>query len=94
MFFRDVQAVLSQLFGDSVPVSILVGHSMGGALATRAAQHWTVGSLGGLVVIDVVEGSAVEALSSMNSYLRGRPSKFRSIEQAVEWRLAIIRVII
>lgn len=84
---QDVQSVLSQLFGDSVPVSILVGHSMGGALATRAAQHWTVGSLGGLVVIDVVEGSAVEALSSMNSYLRGRPSKFRSIEQAVEWSM-------
>jgi protein phosphatase methylesterase 1 len=27
----------------------------------------------------------MEALASMQSFLRGRPAKFKSIEQAIEW---------
>lgn len=39
--------------------------SMGGALAVRVAERGNVPNLVGLVVIDVVEGSAMEALSGM-----------------------------
>lgn len=42
--------------------------------------------LAGLVVIDVVEGTAMDALSSMQSFLRGRPQKFNSLQNAIEWR--------
>ena len=31
-------------------------------------------------------GTALEALTSMQSFLRGRPSTFKSLENAIEWR--------
>jgi len=36
-------------------------------------------------VIDVVEGTALDALHSMQSFLRSRPSKLPSLENAIEW---------
>lgn len=36
-------------------------------------------------MIDVVEGTAMEALASMQSFLRSRPNYFRSIPHAIEW---------
>lgn len=31
-------------------------------------------------------GSAMNALSSMQNFLRGRPQSFESLERAIEWR--------
>lgn len=45
--------------------------------------------LAGLIVIDVVEGTAMDALSSMQSFLRGRPHNFNSLQNAVEWRSVV-----
>lgn len=59
--------------------------SMGGAIAVHTGARGLIPSLAGLVVIDVVEGTALEALSSMQSFLRGRPKVFNSLEQAIEW---------
>ncbi|XP_043261149.1 protein phosphatase methylesterase 1 [Colletes gigas] len=79
---EDVAAVIKiAAAGDSSV--ILVGHSMGGAVAVRAAP--LIPNLSGLGVIDVVEGTAMDALASMQSFLRSRPSSFSSISQAVEW---------
>ena len=36
-------------------------------------------------MIDVVEGTAMDALSSMQSVLRGRPKTFPSLTYAIEW---------
>lgn len=77
----DVAAIIDAAAEDS-PI-ILVGHSMGGAVAVRAAP--LVMNLHGLGVIDVVEGTAMDALASMQSFLRSRPSSFSSISQAIEW---------
>ncbi|XP_029035787.1 protein phosphatase methylesterase 1 isoform X1 [Osmia bicornis bicornis] len=78
---EDVAAVIQATL-ENTPV-ILVGHSMGGAVAVRAAPLIT--NLSGLGVIDVVEGTAMDALASMQSFLRSRPSSFSSISQAIEW---------
>ena len=48
---------------------VLVGHSMGGALAARLAEAGVDG-LAGLVVVDVVEGTALDALAGMQAVLR------------------------
>ena len=56
---------------------------MGGALAVHAALEEQISGLIGLVVVDVVEGTALDALSSMQSFLRGRPKSFPSIENAI-----------
>lgn len=65
---------------------MLIGHSMGGAICVHVAAMELVASLIGCVVIDVVEGTAMESLASMQSFLRSRPKTFRSIPQAIEWR--------
>ncbi|KAL3878158.1 hypothetical protein ACJMK2_030528 [Sinanodonta woodiana] len=82
---RDVGDVVRELYGDNPPQIILIGHSMGGAIAVHTAEKNLIPSLIGLVVIDVVEGTALEALSSMQNFLRGRPSIFKSLEHAIEW---------
>lgn len=61
---------------------VFVGHSMGGAIAVQCAH--LVNCLG-LCVIDVVEGTALDALSSMQSILRGRPASFKSVQHAIQW---------
>jgi protein phosphatase methylesterase 1 len=58
---------------------------MGGAIAVHIASANLIPSLIGLAVIDVVEGTALDALASMQSFLRGRPTHFTSLEHAIEW---------
>nr|XP_022327988.1 protein phosphatase methylesterase 1-like isoform X1 [Crassostrea virginica] len=81
----DVGNIIKEMYGDEAPPIILVGHSMGGAIAVHTAIRHLVPSLIGLVVIDVVEGTAMDALSSMQSFLNGRPNIFKSLEQGIEW---------
>lgn len=44
-----------------------------------------IASLQGLVVIDVVEGTAMASLPHMATVLKQRPSSFPSLEAAVRW---------
>lgn len=82
---RDIVAIHKNLFkGESIP-TIIVGHSMGGALAVNVAASEGIDSIIALGVIDVVEGTAMEALSSMARFLSSRPQHFSSVEAAIEW---------
>lgn len=47
------------------PPVLLVGHSMGGSVAVWSAAAKAVAPLAGVVVIDVVEGTALAALPHM-----------------------------
>ncbi|XP_020279679.1 protein phosphatase methylesterase 1 [Pseudomyrmex gracilis] len=78
----DVEAIIGATVELNTPI-ILFGHSMGGAVAVKAAP--LIPNLCGLGVIDVVEGTAMDALASMQSFLRSRPSGFSTISQAIEW---------
>lgn len=66
---------------------------MGGAIAVHYADRCTVELISrqivGMIVIDVVEGTAKEALSQMQQVLRSRPTGFKSIEYAIEWYLTL-----
>ncbi|XP_014668999.1 PREDICTED: protein phosphatase methylesterase 1-like [Priapulus caudatus] len=82
---NDIEDLLQELYNDNLPPIILIGHSMGGAVAVHTAYRRLIPSLVGLIVIDVVEGTALDALQGMQSFLRGRPTSFRSPEHAIEW---------
>lgn len=65
---------------------ILIGHSLGGAVVVEVAHRRLLGpSLLGYGVLDVVEGSAMDALQSMDTYLSTRPQSFLSLASAIEW---------
>lgn len=84
---NDIGNVIKKLYENDFtpPKILLVGHSMGGAIAIHAAHMKLIKNLLGIVVIDVVEGTALEALQSMQSFLRSRPNTFKSIQNAIEW---------
>ncbi|KAF2078060.1 hypothetical protein CYY_000611 [Polysphondylium violaceum] len=67
---------------------VLIGHSMGGAVAVKAACSNKIENLTGLVVLDVVEGTAMSALSSMRSVLAKRPKSFESVSDAIKWSIS------
>lgn len=71
-----------------MPPIVLVGHSLGGAVVTTLAKRGDLGaSVMGFAVLDVVEGSAMDALQSMITYLSTRPSGFGSLESGIDWHL-------
>lgn len=70
-----------------LPSLVLVGHSLGGAIVTEVAKRGKWGpKVLGLAVLDVVEGSAMDALKDMNAYLASRPKRFESLEKGIEWQ--------
>lgn len=82
---KDIGKVVEALYGENPPPIMMIGHSMGGAIAVHTATANHVPSLLGLCVIDVVEGTAMDALNSMQNFLRSRPKTFKSLENAIEW---------
>lgn len=83
-----INLTVSALSWPSLPPSILVGHSLGGAIVTRLAADRALGTaLLGFCVLDVVEGSALEAISHMQTYLSSRPASFPDLDAAIHWHL-------
>ncbi|KAF8838027.1 protein phosphatase methylesterase [Paxillus ammoniavirescens] len=87
----DLVALVQAVFSDvqTAPVLMLVGHSMGGSVVTRACPKLQELKyvVSGVAVLDVVEGTAIEALPHMHALLDTRPEGFHSEEEAIEWHL-------
>jgi protein phosphatase methylesterase 1 len=68
---------------------VIVGHSLGGSVACRITDALTnvekLDRVVGCIVIDVVEGTAIEALPFMNQIIADRPKHFDSLESAIKW---------
>ncbi|WKY02111.1 hypothetical protein Q1695_015823 [Nippostrongylus brasiliensis] len=86
---RDIIGIYKAVFGEESepPLVCVVGHSMGGAMAVHTVATNEIPNVVALVVIDVVEGSAMDALGGMMTFLRGRPSSFETQEKAIVWCL-------
>ncbi|KAE8387677.1 Alpha/Beta hydrolase protein [Aspergillus alliaceus] len=81
-----VRETQSKMDWKSLPDIILVGHSLGGAVVTDVAKKGELGpKVLAYAVLDVVEGSAMDALQSMEKYLSTRPSRFPSLPSGIEW---------
>jgi protein phosphatase methylesterase 1 len=77
-----------QMGWPTLPPLVLIGHSLGGAVVTDVAKGGKLGNaVLGYAVLDVVEGSAIEALQSMQTYLSTRPLGFPSLESGIEWHI-------
>ncbi|KAI1276668.1 protein phosphatase methylesterase 1 [Xylaria sp. FL0933] len=84
--FNALQLTRQEMGWAEFPPIVLVGHSMGGAVVTELACSGRLGSaLLGYAVLDVVEGSAIDALQHMHTYLSTRPTGFQSLETGIEW---------
>lgn len=71
-----------------LPLLVLIGHSLGGAVVTDVAKSGKLGNaVLGYAVLDVVEGSAIDALQSMQTYLSTRPVGFPSLESGIDWHI-------
>lgn len=82
-----IQSAKMQMDWSKMPDIVLIGHSLGGAVVTELASSGKLGNaLLGYAVLDVVEGSAMDALQSMQQYLSSRPETFPSIQSAIEWQ--------
>ena len=82
-----LQRAKETLGWEKMPDIVLVGHSLGGAVVADVASRKLLGkSLLAYAVLDVVEGSAMDAVQSMQTYLMSRPSGFVSVAQAIEWQ--------
>lgn len=66
---------------------VMIGHSMGGAIASKACleDQNQGGVVAGLIILDVVEGSAIDALPHMDAIVGQRPRGFTSIENGIRW---------
>lgn len=89
---NDLLAVIEQtkvqMSWKELPPIVLVGHSLGGAVVTDLAKSYALGSsLLGYTVLDVVEGSAMDALQSMTTYLSTRPTGFASVQAGIDWHM-------
>ena len=85
--FDVIQMTQKRMEWPTLPDLILIGHSLGGAVVTDLAMSGKLEkSLLGYVVLDVVEGSAIDALQSMQQYLSTRPKGFSTIQSAIDWQ--------
>jgi len=83
-----VDATRIRMGWPKLPPVILLGHSLGGAVVTELAYKKLLGNaVLGYGVFDVVEGSAMDALQSMESYLSTRPKSFTSVANGIEWHV-------
>ena len=80
---------INRLFPDET--MIILGHSLGGAIATKAVCHILKSEFNkdlydkiqGVIIIDVIEGSAMEALPFMMNVVNKRENNFDSINSAI-----------
>ncbi|KZT53856.1 protein phosphatase methylesterase [Calocera cornea HHB12733] len=87
----DLLSLLTTLFPtpSEAPNLVLVGHSMGASVVLGVLPELLERGYGvtGVAVIDVVEGTALEALPHMRSLLLTRPKGFPSLEKAIQWHV-------
>lgn len=67
----------------------LVGHSLGGSVLTNAfdvLQSEGV-RVAGLILLDIVEDTAIRSLAMMHIYLANLPKSFPTLQHAIDWNV-------
>jgi pimeloyl-ACP methyl ester carboxylesterase len=82
----DLRTIIEENRGNAKEI-ILLGHSMGGAVVVELMSKNPIPGVIGTAVLDVVEGTAMDSLIHMRSFIASRPTEFVSIAEAVEWAI-------
>ena len=84
---KDIADIYSNLFSqlEEKPPMVVIGHSLGGALAIHLVSANMLPNVVAMSVIDVVEGTAMASLSLMSHFLHTRPQTFPNYERAIRW---------
>ncbi|KAI9866556.1 MAG: Protein phosphatase methylesterase 1 [Trichoglossum hirsutum] len=83
-----IRLAQAKLGWEELPPLVLVGHSLGGAVVTDVAKRGVFrDKVLAYAVLDVVEGSAIDALQSMQTYLSTRPLGFNTQASGIEWHI-------
>lgn len=85
---NDVISIVKYLSKEKKRKFVLVGHSLGGAIAIHscgALQNDV--KIIGLIIIDVVEGTALSSLDHIKKILLKRPKDFEKISEAIHWSI-------
>ena len=72
---------------------LILGHSLGGAVAVKSVcdifknkfNNDLYNKIQGLIVIDVIEGSAMEALPNMIDFVNKRKNNFNNVNEAIDY---------
>lgn len=72
---------------------IVLGHSLGGAVAVKTCCHIfktefntnLYDKIQGIMVVDVIEGSAMESLKFMQNFIEQRKNEFQTINEAIHY---------
>jgi len=72
---------------ESPPKICIFGHSMGGAIVSHVANAPEFYQVACIALFDVIEGSALAALPSMEGVIKARPKYFADEQAAVKWAL-------
>jgi protein phosphatase methylesterase 1 len=87
---NDLISILKH-FNDSKTQFFVIGHSFGGAMAIHTTFHIqrnvTEIHIGGIIVLDVVEGTAMQSLTHMREVVHKRKSVFTSIPEAIQYNV-------
>lgn len=86
----DFSFILNDFVERRKPNQLLfLGHSLGGAILINYLIKYSIlgSQVSGLVLLDVVEETALRSLTAIPSYLKLRPNTFRHYEDALNWHL-------
>lgn len=85
---HDLSLVVAEFHKRHAPNNpiCLVGHSLGGAVTVDYIANYST-NVRGLVVVDIVEETAVRSLLVAPQFLNSRPQSFASKSEAVSWSL-------
>lgn len=67
---------------------ILIGHSLGGCIATKSiksASIYPLNNIAGLIVLDVAEETVLNSLARLDTVLSSWPHRFESAEDYANW---------
>lgn len=85
---EDFHFVLEEFVSRHNPQGIfLLGHSLGGAIFAKYVHNHPQELVKGLILLDIVEETAVTSLTVMPFFLEKLPKSFPSLSKAIDWHM-------